>query len=203
MVGIFYALVTKILSNKKIFSTFEAFKSTNAKNNHKMKLNLLVAILALTLAACNNTTNNKAEIEVLTVENTLEKAENLIDSAIVITGHVTHTCKHSGKRCFIVGEDENLSIRIEAMGNIESFGRDLVGNTIKVKGTLKERQLTAEYIDQYEAEVKAEAMKEDGSAESCSSEMNNIAEMRKWMKEHNKNYYAIYYVDGTDYEIVE
>ena len=46
-------------------------------------------------------------------------------------------------------------------------------------------------------------MKEDGSAETCQAELANISEMRDWMKKNNKDYYAIYYLDGEEFSIVE
>ncbi len=47
------------------------------------------------------------------------------------------------------------------------------------------------------------AVEEDGSAESCQAEMTNIAEMRSWMKENGKDYYSIYFLNGTSYEMVD
>ena len=49
----------------------------------------------------------------------------------------------------------------------------------------------------------AKKVKDDGSAESCDAETANITAMRQWMKEHNKDFYSIYYIDGTNYEVVE
>lgn len=170
---------------------------------------LLFALVVL-MAACqtktkqNTTTETESEAsKVMMVENLLDKAETLIDKEIAVQGHVTHTCKHSGKRCFIVGDDADLSIRIEAGGEIQGFNRELVGNTINVKGVLKERRLSEEYLAQWEEKVKAEEAEEDGSAESCSAEMSNISSMRKWMEENNKNYYSIYYINGISYEMVD
>ena len=44
---------------------------------------------------------------------------------------------------------------------------------------------------------------EEKEGEQCSSEMANIEGMRKWMEENGKDYYAIYYVEGISYEMVE
>ena len=41
---------------------------------------------------------------------------------------------------------------------------------------------------------------EDGSAETCEAELANINEMREWMQEQGKDYYAIYYIDGLSYQ---
>jgi hypothetical protein len=131
-------------------------------------------------------------------------ADNLVDKSVSVRGFVTHTCKHSGKRCFIVGKDGKTSFRVEATGEIGGFNRELVGSEIEVKGVVKERRLTAEFINQHEKEVnEQQAAEEDGSAESCAAELANIQQMRAWMKEHDKDYYSIYYMDGESYEVIE
>lgn len=160
-------------------------------------------ILLLAIYACTPSSTNNATHTAQLVDNILEGAEELTDSIIYIKGHVTHTCKHSGRRCFIIGSNDDLSIRVEAGGKITGFDRELEGHTIIVKGILKERRLSTEYINDYEEQLKEQAISEDGSAESCSSEMKNINDMRAWMKEKGKDYYAIYYLDGMEYEIVE
>lgn len=170
-----------------------------------MKNLLILAVtLGLITNACN-VKNNKSETEVtskiIAVDNLLDEAEHLVEQSIKIKGHVTHTCKHSGKRAFLVGDKEKYTIRVEAGGKISGFDQSLTGNTLIITGILKERKLTKEYIDQWEEELKHKA--EDGSAESCATEMNNINDMRTWMKEHGKNYYSIYFVEGKEYEVVE
>ena len=174
-----------------------------------MKQFISILLVAFLMVACNTnkkksdqTASELTAIECVTVDNLLAKADQLVDQTIKVKGHVTHTCKHSGKRCFLVGDNEQFTVRIEAGGKITGFNRDLVGNTIEVEGVLKERRLSKEYIDQMEHEAK-EKVKEDGSAETCATEMNNINDMRSWMKANNKDHYAIYFVEGLSYEVVE
>ncbi|MCU4166392.1 hypothetical protein [Carboxylicivirga caseinilyticus] len=167
-------------------------------------LSILTLICIVSLSACNSTSqknsSEKAD-DIILVDNLLDKADQLVEKQIKLKGHVTHTCKHSGKRAFLVGNDESFTVRIEAGGEINGFDQNLIGNTLVVSGTLKERRLTKEYIDQWENELKDKA--EDGSAESCSTELSNINDMRDWMKKHNKDHYSIYFVEGTNYEVVE
>jgi len=132
----------------------------------------------------------------------LFNAEGQLDKTIKLTGVVTHTCKHSGKRCFLADADGDETIRVEAGGKINGFNRELIGSTITVTGVLKERRLTKEYIDQWEESLKEKAVEEDGTAENCTAENNNISKMRKWMKEHGKDYYSIFFMEGIDYDIV-
>jgi len=174
-----------------------------------MKRILFIAVAALLLAACNSPAKKADKknqdtptVQTLKVDSLLANAELLLEKKITVTGHVTHTCKHSGKRCFLVGDNEKFTIRIEAGGKITGFNRDLVGSTIKVDGTLKARRLSKEYIDQQE-HAAHEKIKEDGTAETCATELSNINDMRAWMKANNKDHYAIYYIEGLSYEVVE
>lgn len=180
----------------------------------KKMMYLAVMVLALGLSACGNsskkqsteTASDSTEVSLASamgVEDVLANAETSVGKEITIKGLVTHTCKHSGRRCFIVGADGKTSIRVEAKGEIGGFNRELIGSEIVVKGILRENKLSKEYIDQMEKEVNDKKAQETGSAESCESEMKNIAAMREWMKENNKDAYSIYYVDGMSYEVAE
>ena len=95
------------------------------------------------------------------------------------------------------------SVRVEAKGNIGGFNRELIGSEVIIKGILREIRLTKEYIDQAEEELKEKQGKAEGNGETYDAEMNNIQSMREWMKANNKDYYSIYYIDGTEYEVAE
>ena len=181
------------------------------------KLYFFIAALAVSVAftSCGNSKKQSDEssatelaaqkIDVskaLYVEEILKNAEQEVGKEITLKGFVTHTCKHSGRRCFVMGNDQKTSIRVEARGNIGGFNRELIGSELVIKGVLKENKLTKEYIDQAEEELKEKQGKE-GNGETCDAELSNIENMRKWMKENNKDYYSIYFVEGTDYEVVE
>ena len=179
-----------------------------------MMRQLFIVVLVAALTACNSTSkkqdagSNNETTAVSTntfsgIEELLHQAEQLKDKEVQLTAVVSHTCKHSGKRCFLVDADGEETVRVEAGGNINGFNRELMGKTIQVKGILKERRLTKEYIDQWEEAVQENAVKEDGTAETCSAENNNINKMRDWMKANGKNYYSIYFIAGKDYDIVQ
>ena len=164
---------------------------------------LLLAVLVLALLSCSG--NNQQSESVATafeLDNLLAIADQELNDTITVVGYVTHTCKHSGKRCFIVGESQKASLRVEAQGEIGGFTAELVGSKLAITGILKEHHLSQEYIDGLEVDVKKLQQKE-GMAEACAAELSNISDMRKWMKEHNKNYYVIYYMDGLKYEVLD
>jgi len=136
------------------------------------------------------------------LDNLLAVADQQVDATITVVGYVTHTCRHSGKRCFIVGESQEASLRVEAEGEIETFSSELIGSKLAVTGVLKEFQISEESINEMEVEVK-ELENEEGMAETCAAELSNISDMRQWMKDHDKNYYTIYYMDGLSYEVLD
>lgn len=174
----------------------------------------MVLLASMALIACNGKGSQKSsdpsgqdqplvKNQYASVEALLLKADQVIDQKLQLSAIVSHTCKHSGKRCFLVDADGEETIRVESGGNINGFNRELMGKTIRVIGVLKERRLTKEYIDQWEEAVQEKAIKEDGTAETCAAENNNIQKMRDWMKANGKNYYSIYFVEGQDYDIVQ
>ena len=178
-----------------------------------MKNLLFLATILFCMASCSNkktdqdqqTENNSvAEVtKAYKLDGLLAEADQLIDQTVTVRGFVTHTCKHSGKRCFIVGDDQKTSFRVEAKGDIGGFNRELIGSELAITGILKERRLSKEYIDQYEEQVNEKKTQEDGSAESCEAEINNIKGMRDWMKANDKEYYSLYYMDGESYDVIE
>lgn len=174
-----------------------------------MKKIILAFVVGACLMACGNTSKQQNEAtnteqttvasDVLSLDEMLQKAEELKNKEITVKGYVTHTCSHSGKRCFLQG-DSKVTIRVEAKGEIGGFNRELIGNEIAVTGILKEKQLTEAEINLMEKDIEAKAIKDDGSEESCDTERANIEEMRAWMKANNKDYFAIYYLDGLTYD---
>ncbi|MDR2683293.1 MAG: hypothetical protein LBB64_05420 [Dysgonamonadaceae bacterium] len=178
-----------------------------------MKHLFLLTALSVVLFSCNGNKKTEsvgkedvntsvAEIPVFELDDLLLVAEQQLDKTVKVVGNVTHTCKHAGKRCFITGESQQSSMRVEAKGDIGGFNRELVGSKLEITGVLKERRLTKEYIAQMEQDVEIKKQ-EDGSAESCDAEQSNINDMRRWMKEHNREYYSIFYLDGLDYISLE
>ena len=181
----------------------------------KQLITLFALALCLSISSCGNkkASQNDTQVEssftadanlpVYQLDNLLPVVKEHVDETLVVTGYVTHTCVHAGKRCFIVGENENVTMRIEAGGEIGGFNRELVGSELAIKGIIKESRLTNEYLNQYEKELKEGAIEEDGSIESCQAELSSLDEMREWMKANNKDYYSIYYMDGLDYEVLK
>ncbi len=175
-----------------------------------MKTSILLLMSVFLFTACGQKKSGSSEeatkqkTDVIDVAQVLDKAESTIDKEVVFKGWVSHVCKHSGRRCFLKSEDGTVSIRVEADGKINGFNKELTGNQLKVEGIMKVKKLNEQYLDEWQAKVEAAQKEEDveEGGEHCSAEMNNIKEMRDWMKKNSKDYYPIYYVNGTDYTIL-
>ena len=140
---------------------------------------IVAAACLLTATSCVNN-NKKSETsqeqptaalsasEAKYVEDILKDAEKNVDKEVVLKGFITHTCKHSGRRCFVMGKDQKTSVRVEAKGNIGGFNRELIGSEVIIKGILRENRLTKEYIDQAEEELKEKQGKAEGNGEKAS-----------------------------------
>lgn len=171
---------------------------------------LIAAVISLSSCSGNasqNTNNQPADTDssqtqIYTVDELLEVIDTtFVGKKINIRGTVTHTCKHSGKRCFITGKGET-TLRVEAKGNIGGFNKELIGSDIKVNGVIRETRMSPEQVEKI---IKSNVIEDaTGSLETCTSELNNVRSILK----HGNNvttdtYYSIVFIDGLSYELCE
>ena len=116
-----------------------------------MKKLVLFSVFALILFSCGNQKSQKQtvkqtepEVVVLSVDELYEQAADLADKEIIVKGTVMHVCKHGGQRCFIMGSNEDINIRIEAGEEIGAFDQELMGSDVEVVGVLREVKTEAE-----------------------------------------------------------
>ena len=165
-----------------------------------MKQLLVFSVFALALLSCSGGNRQATSaLQALELDSLLVVADKEVDKTVTVVGYVTHTCKHSGKKCFLTGESQKVTLRVEAGSEIGGFSSELVGSKLAVTGILREHRLSQEYIDKREDDVK-QLQGQEGNAEACAAELNNISDMRKWMEDHDRDYFVIYYMDGLKYE---
>ena len=169
----------------------------------KKFLFILTAFILIAASCTNKGQSPESKSSVVYDADTLFSIAKMhIDLPIAISGYVTHTCQHSGKRCFLTGDKQKRSVRVEAKGDIVSFDRELTGSKLIVNGIMRERRLTQTEIKEMEINLN-EQIEEDGMTETCAEELANITEMKDWMEDKGKDYYSIYYIDGLSYEKIE
>lgn len=120
---------------------------------------LFLAVITLMVAACNNAGNN-GEGDTMTVGQLLEQAENLVDQTVMVEGTVLHVCQHGGKRLFIKDAEGN-EIKVESGDNIPQFDATLEGTDIIVEAIVRELRIDEAYLQEWEAELAAEAAAAD------------------------------------------
>jgi len=168
-----------------------------------MKKLVLFAVLALVLFSCSS---KKEQVEtVYELDNLMTMVDQKLNDTITVVGYVTHVCKNAGAHCFIVGESQEISLQVEAKGEIGGFDSELTGSKVEIKGVLKEERMTEESIAEMEKAVQDQLaeLAEGETSETCAAKLSNISDMRKWMEEHGKDYYASYYMEGLSYKKVE
>ena len=168
-----------------------------------MKKLVLFAVFASVLFACSGNKNQaESSSSAVELDQLLTMAEQKVDETVTVIGYVTHTCIHSGKKCFIVGESQQVSLRVMAAGEIETFSADLIGSKLAITGILKEQHVSEESINEQETTVKL-LENEEGMEETCAAELSNISEMRQWMADNGKDYYVMYYMDGLKFDVLD
>jgi hypothetical protein len=116
-----------------------------------MKKIALIVTLAIMAFACSNSTKNQTTTEqevkeavVLSIDDLYEKASELSDKEVVVTGTVMHVCQHGGQRCFLMGSNEDITIRVEAGEKIGAFSQEQMGSDLVITGILKEVKTEAD-----------------------------------------------------------
>lgn len=190
------------------------------------KLILAAALLSATLFAtsCGNKQQKKAAETAseqtadtaLSIDSLLADAENLADKEVTIEGVCTHTCKHGAKKIFLMGSDDTKTIRVEA-GELGSFDPKCVNSIVRVTGTLKEQRIDEAYLQNWEAQLKAQSAEKHGTGEAgCDTEKKargetastpeaRIADFRAKIADRKektgKEYLSFYFVEATSYEV--
>jgi len=95
------------------------------------------------------------EVTVLTPSEFPDKAETYLEQKVEIQGMVVHVCKHGGKKMFIVGDNPEIRVKIDASDEVSVFSSELEGSTVVVQG----------YVMPMEEEAVPEEEKHDQDAD--------------------------------------
>ena len=109
-----------------------------------MKNLILILFAGLVVFGCGNSKTQQSttievpkEVIVLTVDELYQNAADLEDKEVVVKGTVIHVCKETGERCFLMGSNEDINIRVEAGEEIGIFEQNLMGSDLEISGVLK------------------------------------------------------------------
>lgn len=195
------------------------------------KITVMVALMAFTFIgiSCGNKPNNRvnetaptaeAVTDALEIDSLLANAETLAGKEVTIEGVCTHTCKHGAKKIFLMGSDDTQTIRVES-GTLGAFDTKCINSIVQVTGTLKEQRIDEAYLQNWEAQLKAQTAQKHGEGEGeagCSTEKkargetastseDRIADFRAKIASRKaksgKEYLSFYFMEATSYDIQE
>ena len=116
-----------------------------------MKKLAFISLLALVLFSCGNQKKQKQDVAeepkeavVLTIDELYKNASNLEDKEVTVKGTVMHVCKQGGGRCFLMGTNEDINIRVEAGEKIGAFDQEQMGSDLEIIGVFKMVKTEAE-----------------------------------------------------------
>ena len=190
------------------------------------KLTIAIAIVAVAFigTSCGNkqqksaseTTTEQSASSAFEIDSLLANAENLAGKEVTIEGVCTHTCKHGAKKIFLMGSDDTQVIRVEA-GTLGAFDPKCVNSIVRVTGTLKEQRIDEAYLQNWEAQLKAQAAENTGTGEAgCDTEKKSTrrdsqharSPYRRLPREDSrpkrssgKEYLSFYFMEANSYEV--
>lgn len=160
-----------------------------------MKNLALLGIIVLLFVGCGKTNKNQQKVEeqpvevvVLTVDELYEKADVLADKEVIVKGTVMHVCKHGGARCFLMGSNEDMNIRVEAGEKIGAFSQEQMGSDVEIAGVLK--------IVETEADAHNPG-KEHGEGEHAEDEDAETEHAHKVIAEAQEASEVVYFIEGV------
>lgn len=108
-----------------------------------MKNLIIISVLSFAIFSCSSTGNKNNKVAqqqdtvVLSVDELYDKAPELADKEVFVKGTVMHVCKEGGARCFLMGSNEDINIRVEAGEKIGAFTQEMMGSELLISGILK------------------------------------------------------------------
>jgi hypothetical protein len=120
-----------------------------------MKTIISICVFALLTLSCSQKSpeTTSASAVNLGVDEFVAEPQSYINKEIVISGLVTHVCKHGGQKLFLAGKESGNSIRISTSENIAEFPLDLEGSMVEFTGivqVLDDEALHAEETEEKE-----------------------------------------------------
>ncbi|MEI7981961.1 MAG: OB-fold nucleic acid binding domain-containing protein [Bacteroidota bacterium] len=174
-------------------------------------------ILLFSVAACNQGVKNdssatRADTARITVLSFEIQADTLANKPVFIEGTVLHTCKHGGKRMFLVDGTDSIRVEITAGEKITKFDESLIGSRVKVLGTLKEERIDTRYLNEWEAEVKKPEANHDVGVHSgakghedqgAQEKLDQINSLRADLKSSGKDHLSFYSIEAINFTVLK
>ncbi|WP_423127123.1 hypothetical protein [Gaoshiqia sp. Z1-71] len=180
------------------------------------KISLIVLVFTV-LSACQYTAKKQIVIEevfLMTVDQVQESGSAYVGKTVAVTGIVSHVCQHGGGRCFLMGSTEDVTLRVEAGGSVNSFTQEQMGSKLVVTGILDEIRIDEDYLQKQEADILAKqaengdhVLGHDGGGnheidggKHESDQMQKIADLREQVEQSKKGYLSVFFLRAESME---
>lgn len=189
------------------------------------KLFILFIVCAVIIAnnsGCKNTGKQAADSvkvsNTLSVDSFLVAPEKWAGKEVIISGTISHVCKHSGKKLFLFTADPERTVKVNAGGSFSTFDLKYEGSDVEITGTVVEdEKIDANALNEWEADIKKQVADKDQKI--CNEENKAISgqtidkstveektddpyaevkAFRKKLEESGKAYISIYAIDCKD-----
>lgn len=135
---------------------------TTKTNIFTMKQTFLLLAISAFIIGNNNGCKNLSNREVadstklgLTVDSFLASPEQWAGKDVVITGTVSHVCRHSGKKLFLFGANPEKTVKINAGSNYSSFDLKYEGTDVEITGNvIEDEKIDMNYLNEWESDIK-------------------------------------------------
>jgi hypothetical protein len=147
-----------------------------------MKKVLFLMMVAVTFLAVSCKTGDPEYKDAMTCEQMEAKFAEMVGKEVKVTGMVTHTCKHGGTKMFMMGQDTNITLKIDAGASGNFKADEVEGMEVGITGVVEEFRIDEDFIQGLEAELVALKAKVDTNAtgvkvhENCDMSKKNDAE---------------------------
>ena len=86
-------------------------------------------------ACCAKSDDASAALKV-SVDELYASPQKYLDKKVALSGLVVHTCKKSGKKMFLIGSNDSISVKVQASDKISKFEPSLEGNKVVASGII-------------------------------------------------------------------
>jgi hypothetical protein len=187
-----------------------------------MKIKYLIIVFALlSIISCQNkektpneTTENptieKTELAKIPndenikwqgVDEIFTEGEELADAVVHVEGVIEHVCHHTWKRFKIVDEDHgHFELKIELGDDFDTVNNSIIGEKVKVIGTLVPMEMDAEMVKKWEAKMR-ENHKGEEDTEHFKEEMAMIQGIHEQIMSGEIEHFTMYSITASAYEL--
>ena len=178
------------------------------RNNFFCFLIILITLFSSCDRSSRQTSDELADTVLLTVASFDTSAYALVEKPVLIEGTVYHTCKHGGKRLFLIDGTDSIRVEVTTGPDIVKFEESLVGSSIRILGILKEERIDEKYLNEWEAEVKQPAEGHETGLhtgakghedQDTQAKLDQINALREQLKNSGQDHLSFYSIEAISF----